>query len=175
MPAIVRTALVVPPPPPPPPPPEPGVLDKLRAFLKPEIDAGLVVVLGDETTPVVRIRNKGVAPGAPTMFGSGSATVQPGFVRILERIGEALKAERGSVQVLGHSDNQPIRTVQFPSNFQLSAARAEAARVIILRTLGEAGRIKAEGRADSEPVASNATAEGRDENRRIEVVLRRNG
>jgi type VI secretion system protein ImpK len=175
MPAIVRTALVVPPPPPPPPPPEPGVLDKLRAFLKPEIDAGLVVVLGDENTPVVRIRNKGVAPGAPVMFGSGSAAVQPAFTRILERIGEALKAERGSVQVLGHSDNQPIRTVQFPSNFQLSAARAEAARAVILRTLGDPGRIKAEGRADSEPVASNATAEGRDENRRIEVVLRRNG
>ncbi len=174
MPAIVRTAIVVPPPPPPP-PPEPGVLDKLRAFLKPEIDAGLVLVLGDESTPIVRIRNKGVAPGAPVMFGSGSATVQPAFTRILERIGEALKQERGSVQVLGHSDNQPIRTVQFPSNFQLSAARAEAARAVILRTLGEPGRIKAEGRADAEPVASNATAEGRDENRRIEVVLRRNG
>ena len=174
MPAIIRAAVVVPPPPPPP-PPEPGVLDKLRTFLKPEIDQGLVTVLGDENTPVVRIRNRGVAPGAPTMFGSGSAAVQPGFVRILERIGLALKAEPGSVMVLGHSDNQPIRTVQFPSNFQLSAARAEAAKAIILRTLGEPGRIRSEGRADAEPVASNATAEGRDENRRIEVVLRRQG
>jgi type VI secretion system protein ImpK len=174
MPAITRTAIVVPPPPPPP-PPEPGVLDKLRTFLKPEIDAGLVLVLGDENTPIVRIRNKGVAPGGPVMFGSGNASVQPAFIPILERIGTALKQEQGSVQVLGHSDNQPIRTVRFPSNFHLSAARAEAAREIILRTLGEPGRIKAEGRADAEPVASNATAEGRDENRRIEVVLRRQG
>jgi type VI secretion system protein ImpK len=109
------------------------------------------------------------------MFPSGNATVQPAFVRILERIGSALKEEQGSVQVLGHSDNQPIRTVRFPSNFHLSTSRAEAAREIILRTLGEPGRIKAEGRADSEPVADNATAEGRDENRRIEVVLRRQG
>ena len=175
MPAIIRAALVVPPPPPPPPPPEPGVLDKLRAFLKPEIDAGLVVVLGTETTPMVRIRNKGVAAGAPAMFGSGSAAVQPAFTGLLERIGSALKVETGSVQVLGHSDNQPIRTVQFPSNFQLSAARAEAARAIILRTLAEPARIKSEGRADAEPVGNNATPEGRDENRRIEVVLRRQG
>ena len=175
MPGIIRAALVVPPPPPPPPPPEPGVLDKLRTFLKPEIDAGLVTVLGTENTPVVRIRNKGVAAGAPAMFPSGSATVQPAFIGILERIGAALKIESGTVQVLGHSDNQPIRTVQFPSNFHLSAARAEAARAIILRTLAEPARIKSEGRADAEPVADNATAQGRDENRRIEVVLRRPG
>jgi len=174
MPAIIRAAIVVPPPPPPP-PPEPGVIDKLRTFLKPEIDAGMVGVLGDENTPIVRIRNRGVAAGAPAMFGSGSAAVQPAFVGLLERIGGALKVESGSVMVLGHSDNQPIRTVQFPSNFQLSAARAEAAKAIILRTLGEPGRIRAEGRADSEPVGNNATAEGRDENRRIEVVLRRQG
>ncbi len=174
MPAIIRAALVVPPPPPPP-PPEPGVLDKLRTFLKPEIDAGMVVVLGTETTPIVRIRNKGVAAGAPAMFGSGSATVQQAFIPLLERIGAALKVETGSVQVLGHADNQPIRTVQFPSNFHLSAARAEAARTIILRNLAEPARIKSEGRADAEPVGNNATPEGRDENRRIEVVLRRQG
>ena len=123
----------------------------------------------------MRIRNKGVAAGAPAMFPSGSATVQPAFTALLERIGAALKIESGTVQVLGHSDNQPIRTVQFPSNFHLSAARAEAARTIILRTLGEPARIKSEGRADAEPVADNATAQGRDENRRIEVVLRRQG
>ena len=175
MPAIVRTAAVVPPPPPPPPPPEPGVLDKLRAFLKPEIDAGLVVVLGDENTPRIRIRNSGVSPGAPAMFGSGSATVQPAFIPILQRIGAALKEEAGAVMVLGHSDNQPIRTVQFPSNFALSASRAEAAKAVIARTVGDPARIKAEGRADAEPIAPNATAEGRDANRRIEVVLRRQG
>jgi len=175
MPAITRTALVVPPPPPPPSPAEPGVLDKLRIFLKPEIDAGMVVVLGDENTPIVRIRNNGVSPGAPAMFGSGSATVQRAFVPLLERIGSALKQEAGSVQVLGHSDNQPIRTVQFPSNLELSKSRAEAARAVILRTLAEPERIRAVGRADVEPVETNDTAAGRDANRRIEVVLRRQG
>ncbi|HEY0419213.1 MAG TPA: type VI secretion system protein TssL, long form, partial [Acetobacteraceae bacterium] len=167
MPQILRAAAVVPPPPPPA-PPEPGVLDKLRTFLKPEIDQRLVAVLGDEATPVVRIRNRG-------MFPSGSATVQPQFIPLLERIGAALKTEPGSVLVVGHSDNQPIRTVQFPSNFHLSTARADAARAVIARALGDGGRIKSEGRADSEPVASNATREGQEENRRIEVVLRRGG
>jgi type VI secretion system protein ImpK len=166
MPQIARAAPVRPPPVPP--PAEPGALDRLRTFLKPEIDAGLVTVLGTENMPIVRIRNKG-------MFPSGSATVQAQFVPLLERIGTALKVEPGPVFVLGHTDNQPIRTVQFPSNFQLSSARAQAAKDIVARTIGTPGRIAAEGRADAEPVASNATPEGRDENRRIEIVLKRQG
>ncbi|MBN8888978.1 MAG: flagellar motor protein MotB [Acetobacteraceae bacterium SCN 69-10] len=167
MPQITRAVAVVPPPPPPA-PPGPTFIDKLRQFLKPEIDAGLVVVLGTDQTPIVRIRNKG-------LFGSGSAVVQSQFVPLLERIGTALKTEPGQVTVIGHTDNQPIHTVQFPSNFQLSTARAEAAKAIIARALGDPGRIKAEGRADAEPVASNATPEGREANRRIEVMLQRQG
>ena len=75
----------------------------------------------------------------------------------------------------GYTDNQPIHTVQFPSNYQLSAARAEAARAIIVRTLGDPGRVTAQGHADANPVAANTTPQGREENRRIEVVLRRQG
>ena len=146
------------------------MLDKLRTFLKPEIDAGLVAVVGTESTPIVRLRNRG-------MFPSGSATVSPQFNDILSRIGTALAAEKGSVQVLGHTDNQPIHTVKFPSNFHLSQARADAARAIIATKIGSdfggPARMTAEGRADGEPLAANTTPEGRDENRRIEVVLRR--
>ena len=162
MPQIARIAPIKPPPPPPP-PKEP---ESLYIFLKPEIDQGLVVVLGDRSVPIVRIRNRG-------MFPSGSATVSPNYIRLLERIGEALKVEKGPVQVVGYTDNQPIKTVQFPSNYQLSAARAEAARSIIVRALGDPGRVVAEGRADADPIGSNATPEGRDDNRRIEVILRR--
>jgi type VI secretion system protein ImpK len=123
-------------------------------------------VLGDHAMPIVRIRNAG-------MFASGSATVAQTYVRLLERIGEALKAEKGPVTVDGYTDNQPIHTVQFPSNFQLSQSRAEAARAIIVRALGDPGRVAAEGHADADPLAPNATPAGRDQNRRIEVVLRR--
>jgi type VI secretion system protein ImpK len=163
MPNIQRAAPVRPPPPPPVVQPEP-----LYVFLKPEIDQGLVTVLGDHSMPIVRIRNRG-------LFPSGSATVAPGYVHLLERIGEALKVEKGPVQVIGYTDNQPIHTVQFPSNYQLSKQRAEAARDIIVRALGDPGRVSAEGRADADPIAPNTTPDGRDQNRRIEVTLRRQG
>jgi type VI secretion system protein ImpK len=167
MPVIVRAAPVQPPPPPPP-PAEPGELDKLRGFLRPEIEQGLVAVIGTDSVPVVRIRNRG-------LFPSGSAEVQPKFTPLLERIGQALGEERGPVQVIGYTDNQPIRSVQFPSNFQLSASRAKAAAAIIAHGIGSPSRISTEGRADADPIANNATPEGREENRRIEVVLRREG
>ncbi|WP_239451691.1 type VI secretion system protein TssL, long form [Elioraea rosea] len=165
-PALARVA--PPPPPPPPPPPEagPDQITRIRTFLAPEIRDGLVAVVQTPQTIVVRIRASG-------MFGSGSATVSNRFVPILERIGSALKDEPGAVMVLGHSDNQPIRTVQFPSNWHLSNARAEAALVPLGRGIGDASRLKAEGRADAEPIADNSTAEGREQNRRIELVLPR--
>jgi len=167
MPVIVRAAPVQPPAPPPP-AAVPGALDKLRGFLRPEIEQGLVAVIGTDAVPVVRIRNRG-------LFASGSATVQAKFNGLLGRIGQALADERGLVQVIGYTDNQPIRSIQFPSNFQLSAARAKAAAAIIGGAIGSPSRISTEGRADADPIGNNATAEGREENRRIEVVLRREG
>jgi type VI secretion system protein ImpK len=147
-------------------PAETAAVDKLRQFLAPEIKAGLVTVEGDAQRLLVRIMGRG-------MFGSGSAEVEPQFVNLLQRIGEALRTEPGRVAVQGHSDNQPIRTVRFPSNFQLSAARAASAMDIVARTTGQPERFTSVGRADTEPLASNATAEGREQNRRIEVVLTR--
>jgi len=65
--------------------------------------------------------------------------------------------------------------VQFPSNFQLSAARAQAARALIARALGDPSRITAEGRGEADPLTKNSTPEEREENRRIEIVLHRPG
>jgi type VI secretion system protein ImpK len=165
-PAIDRSAPPVPPAPPPPPPvaAPPDIIQQVRSFLEPEIREGLVVVEGDAGRLLIRIRGRG-------MFASGSASVEPAFVNLLNRIGNGLRAEPGRVQVLGHSDNQPIRTVRFPSNHHLSAARAEAAKDIMAVISGQPGRYSAVGRADTEPLATNATAEGREENRRIEIVL----
>ena len=165
MPAITRAALVIPPAPSPA-PLEPSSLDRLRGFLQPEIAQGLVSVVGTPASPIVRISNRG-------MFPSGSAALQASFNPLLERIGLALHAEAGTVKAIGYTDNQPIRTVQFPSNFQLSNARAMAARAVVARTIGEPARITAEGRADADPIAVNTTPEGREQNRRIEIVLHR--
>jgi type VI secretion system protein ImpK len=169
MPTITRTPIVEAKPVPTPlPPPEPTVLDRLRRFLQPEIEQGLVEVTGTVGQPLIRIMGRG-------MFASGAAAVQPSFKPLLDRIGLALKEEPGSVQVIGYTDDQPIRTITFPSNFQLSAARAQAASAIIATTVGDKSRLTAEGRADADPIASNATPEGRERNRRIEIVLNRQG
>jgi type VI secretion system protein ImpK len=148
--------------------PQVTALDRLKRFLEPEITKGLVTVIGTPQRPIVRISNRG-------MFLSGSATVQREFVPILERIGQTLKTEPGAAKVVGYTDNVPIRTVAFPSNFQLSTARAQAAAAIIGAGLGEGGRHSAEGRADADPIAPNTTPEGREQNRRIEVILERQG
>lgn len=148
--------------------PDPGALARLRTFLKPEIDQGLVTVTGTEATPIVRISNRG-------LFASGSATLNPQFLPLLGRIGQALRTEPGVVDVQGHTDNQPIRTVQFPSNFQLSTARARAASAALAAAIDDPARLRTEGRADAGPVGPNSTPEGREQNRRIEVVLHRPG
>ena len=169
MPTITRTPIVEAKPVPTPlPPPEPTVMDRLRKFLQPEIEQGLVEVTGTVGQPLIRITGRG-------MFASGAAAVQPSFKPLLDRIGLALKEEPGSVQVIGYTDDQPIRTITFPSNFQLSTARAQAASAIIATTVGDKSRLTAEGRADADPIASNATPEGRERNRRIEIVLNRQG
>lgn len=179
MPVITRAPIVRPAPvvavvapPVPPPPPEPTTLDRLRKFLAPEISEGLVEVLGTAVQPVVRISNRG-------MFASGSATVQPKFKPLLGRIGLALREEPGTVKVIGYTDNQPIRTVAFPSNFQLSTARAQAASAVIATSISgnaaDLARLSAEGRAEADPIGPNTTPEGREQNRRIEVVLTRQG
>jgi type VI secretion system protein ImpK len=157
---------VVQPLPPPPPPPEPTALDRLGASLRPDIDHGVVTLLGTPATPIIRITDR-------AMFSPGGAVVQAASLPLLERIAATLRNEAGSLRVIDYTDNQPTRTVQFPSNFQLSAARANAVRSIVAPIAGDAARVSAEGRADADPIAPNTTAAGRDQNRRIEIVLRR--
>jgi type VI secretion system protein ImpK len=158
-----------PPPPRPPPPPSPApspTIQALHRFLQPEIDANLVIVSETPQSIQVRIFNSG-------LFALGSATVRPDFVSLLERIGEALNEEPGSILVTGHTDNLPIHTVQFPSNFQLSVARAKAASAVMLHKLRDPARLTSDGRADSQPIHDNATEAHRAENRRIDVILQR--
>lgn len=166
MPTLVRAGPVVPPPPPV--ASSPTVLDRLRGFLAPEIAKGQVSVLGTVNAPIVRINNTG-------LFASGSATVQSGARPLMARIGQALARERGRVEVIGYTDSQPIHTLQFPNNLALSQDRAKAAAAVLDRSIGDQSRITAEGRGAADPIATNATAQGRSLNRRIEIVLIRSG
>jgi type VI secretion system protein ImpK len=162
MPALARPA---PPPPPPPPPLEPGPLDRLRRALAPEIADHAVSVLGTDATPVLRV------PGA-LLFAGVNARVLPQGEKLLARVAAVLQAEPGRIEVLGYTDSEKVHTVAFPSNFQLSAARAQAVRAALAHAL-PAARLTAEGRADADPVAPNSSAEGRAQNRRVEIVLHR--
>lgn len=150
-------------PPPPPPPPDNRAM-RLQEFLADEIQAGLVAVLEDPATITVRIAGRG-------MFGPGSDRVEPRFLPLIEAIGQALEEEQGRVVVTGHSDNTPIRSARFPSNYHLSQARAETVRNLIANWLSVPSRVTAEGMADTQPIADNETPAGREKNRRIEVVI----
>jgi chemotaxis protein MotB len=108
------------------------------------------------------------------LFDSGSAVVKPAALGTLERIGRIIAAERQHpVQVEGHTDDRPIATSQYPSNWQLSGARA-AAVVQQLNGAGVSGkRMSLAGYAAEHPIASNATPVGRAANRRVEIILTR--
>jgi type VI secretion system protein ImpK len=166
---VPRAAVVAPPPPPvaaEAPPPAPGAPAKptLRQFLEPDVKAGLVQVLEDPQAITVRLLNR-------DMFASGSATLNASYLPLLDRLGDALQSEKGAVTVNGYTDNQPIHTVQFPSNWTLSQSRADIVAKTIASHLSDPKRVHATGKGDTDPVASNATPEGRQQNRRTDVVL----
>ena len=108
-------------------------------------------------------------------FDSGRADLKDTGKAVLKKVGEALKGyEDKVIRVVGHTDNVPIsKSAQkiFPSNWELSVARATT----VVRYLQEVGippeRMVASGRAEYQPVAENDTAEGRKKNRRIEITL----
>lgn len=165
MPQIARPPSVRPPPPPPEPPP-PGSADRLRAALGPEIGKHALEVVASPSATILRLPVKVLFAGPYAVLGKASQA-------LLEKVGQTLKSEPGPIRVLGYSDNVPIRTVKFPSNFALSTARAETVRDAIAKQVGDPKQLSAEGRADADPVAPNSTAEGRDQNRRVDIVLPR--
>jgi type VI secretion system protein ImpK len=166
--AIIVPRTEVAPVPPPPPPQVAAVANpaapNLHKFLEPEIKAGLVEVFEDPQSITVRLTNR-------SMFGSGSATLNPRYLPLLQRIGTALQDEKGDVLINGYTDNQPIHTVQFPSNWQLSQARADAVAQVIESRLTDPKRVRAVGKGDADPLESNATPAGRERNRRTEILL----
>lgn len=144
-------------------PPKPKRLDNLMAFLQPEVQRNLVTLANVNGRLRVRINNSG-------LFNVGSADVSPQFRDLIQRIGGALAADKFRAVVIGYTDNVPIKTIQFPSNWHLSEARAKAVGDI-LSTFTGPDAILTEGRADSDPIADNNTAEGREKNRRTEIMV----
>ncbi len=147
----------------PPPPPQPAAQPRLAGLLAPDIQAGLVEVRDDADRSVVVIHGDG-------FFEPASAEVAARVKPLLGRIAAALAALPGPVLVTGHTDNQPIRSLRYPSNWHLSQDRAEAVRALLSGPV-KPERLRAEGRADSEPVEANTSPAGRARNRRVELTL----
>jgi chemotaxis protein MotB len=108
------------------------------------------------------------------LFDSGQATIQPAGLPLLNEIVNLLNVDRNHpIIVEGHTDSVPISTAEFPSNWELSTARATSVvRFLIAHGIG-AGRMGAAGYAALDPVASNATDAGRALNRRVDIVFER--
>jgi type VI secretion system protein ImpK len=146
-----------------PPPPVPAATPRLATFLKPEVEQGLVQVRDLADRSIVVIKGDG-------FFEPGSSVIADRTKPLLARIAAGLKATPGTVVITGHTDNQPIRTLRYPSNWHLSQDRANAVKSL-LTDADVKSPMRAEGKADAEPVDSNATPAGRARNRRVEITL----
>ena len=140
---------------------------QLQAALHEQIKEGQISLERQAKKIIIRIQEKG-------SFPSGSASLDPGFNRVMDRISEVLATRPGKILVAGHTDNIPIRTGRFRSNWELSAARAVTVLHSLLRNKGiDEHRIVVEGLADTQPLESDDTPQGRAKNRRVELVIMR--
>jgi chemotaxis protein MotB len=107
------------------------------------------------------------------VFPSGSADISTEGARTIEKMVPLLQDLQGKIEVFGHTDNIPIRTDQFETNWELSAARAvNIVRLLISQGIDE-DRLRAVGVAHTQPIATNATELGRSQNRRVEIQVRK--
>jgi type VI secretion system protein ImpK len=116
------------------------------------------------------LRSVVVVPADP-LFTSGTAQVDPRAGELLGRIAQALAAHPGQIIVRGHTDNQSVASLQFPSSWHLTRDRARAVAALLVQKGLAKERLHAEGLADAEPRAPNTTPAERARNRRIEIVL----
>ncbi|WP_372398799.1 type IVB secretion system protein IcmH/DotU [Azospirillum sp. HJ39] len=166
----VQIARIEPPATLPTPPPKQTLAERIAAALAADIRAGLVEVSGgSDGRATVRTRLN--------VFASGSDRIEPRYVEVFKHVAEAMRREPGRISVIGNTDSVAIRSLRYPSNQELSEARAATVQRLMTEVLGaDAGkdggsRLSAEGRGDTDPIAPNTTAEGRQANRRVDIVL----
>ncbi len=138
---------------------------ELAQALHEQIVAGEVEVETRGRKIIIRIREKG-------SFPSGSANLNPEYREVMHEVRSVLALKPGSIVVQGHSDDVPIHTNRFRSNWELSAARAvSVAHELMLGGVLPANRFEVSGRADTLPLVPNTSPENRARNRRVEIVI----
>ncbi len=138
---------------------------ELNRTLAPQLQSRSVSIQMNRDGLVISLREAG-------FFTSGSATPKPEAVPVLRQIAASLANSAYNLRVEGHTDNVPIHNAEFDSNWELSTTRAtRIARLLLALNAVPAERLSAAGYAQFHPVASNATAEGRAQNRRVDIVV----
>ncbi|MDO5622786.1 MAG: type VI secretion system protein TssL, long form [Paracoccus sp. (in: a-proteobacteria)] len=144
-------------------------LERLRSAFAPEISEGQIAVEPKGDFIAIRV-------GELQLFDSGQVTVKDGFTALASRIAQVLNTEGGPVVIEGHTDNVPMSgRGRYKDNYQLSQARAAAVAGVLVPFLTDADRVQVEGRGEDDAIQDNATPEGRSANRRVEVMLAREG
>jgi len=140
------------------------VADEVERAMDNLVKADMVIVRRKDFWIEVEIRTD-------ILFPSASAQLQLRAVGVIEKLGETLAPFPNAIRVEGHTDNRPIKTLQFFSNWELSAARAgSVVRVMASRGV-DPSRLAVIGYGENRPTQTNATAEGRNGNRRVIVVI----
>lgn len=139
------------------------LLGNISQRLSDDIAKGLVAV--NETSDSVKITVSGKG-----LFKPSSAQISDNRRALMKRIADAIAPEDGSLLIVGHTDNEPIRSLQFPSNWELSTKRAESIQLFLQQQMPNR-QMNTEGRADLQPLVPNDTRSNRAINRRIEINL----
>jgi len=156
----IQRRVIAPPPPPPPP-------DTQVARLRKELQSGECSVV-DQTANQIIIRLCD-----QITFDPGEAIIKEEFKPLASKLASVLDKEPGRIQVVGNTDSNPIKNVRFPSNWYLSIARAQAVAALLKQQLTDPNRVDVDGKGPDNPIATNATPEGRAKNRRVEVMIQR--
>ncbi|MFT5172605.1 MAG: chemotaxis protein MotB [Gammaproteobacteria bacterium] len=137
----------------------------LYIALEDEVDEGLVEVEVVKDGVLIRVREQG-------SFPSGTSDMAKQFLPVLDKIAGAMVSTDSKLVVSGHTDNQPIATRRYPSNWALSAARATSVVAALAKrgTVSEE-RMEVRAFADTDPIRSNGDAAGRASNRRVEIFI----
>lgn len=138
--------------------------DELARIIESEGLEGMVVLDVEERGIIVRFADQ-------VLFDLGEAELKPEFRTVLERFAQALLPWDHPIRVEGHTDNLPIATTKFPSNWELSVVRATTVVRFLIEQGVKPDLLSAVGYGEYQPIANNNTPEGRAQNRRVDVVL----
>lgn len=132
------------------------------------LDNELLTVRGNEEWLEVELKSS-------VLFGSGNAQLSTPALELLAEMAELMKSNSNPVRVEGFTDNQPIGTQVFPSNWELSTARAAAVVQLFVEEGIDPSRLAAVGYGEFQPIADNSTAQGREANRRVVLMISKTG